>query len=221
VSLTPAQLQSRLALDYRIVQAMAGKVLRPEAYRTAEDLERRTNQISSERDSHLATRYLVTFRVPTLIGRGRFVDETVIGFDLAVRDYPYAEPHTWIVSKHVPYSPHFRENYPVCIGEVWCEEEGSWLLGHLLRHIARLLNWDEVARGGGYVGWNRDAVEYHRRTYGNRPLNPGLQYPVLPLALTHDATPQRDEDLFARSRPTSVVARPRGDLFTQGGMARP
>jgi hypothetical protein len=220
MSLTPAQLQSRRRLDYRIVRVMAGEVLRPEAYRTAEDLEHRTNPITSERDGHLATKYLVTFRVPTLIGPGRFAEETAIGFDLAVRDYPYAEPHTWIVSKHVPYSPHFRAGYPVCIGEVWCEEEGRWLLGHLLRHIARLLNWDEVARGGGYVGWNRDAVAYHRRVYNDRPLDPGLRYPVLPLAVTHNATTQRHEELFTPRLPASV-ALPWSELFTQGGRARP
>jgi len=71
-------------------------------------------------------------------------------------------------------------NAPVCLGETWLNAEGAMLLGQLFVHIAKLLNWDEVGRGSGYSGWNGEAIAYHKRVYGDKPLNPDLRYPSVP-----------------------------------------
>ncbi len=177
--LSPEQLGKRLQLDYRVCHYMFGTVFSGEAYRTAQDLEQRTNRIISLNEGHLAKKYRIDFYVKTLVGPDQFSDLTSISFDLDVPNYPYTEPATQILSAQVPYSPHFRQYSPVCIGEIWTRANGHMLLGQLLVHIAKLLNWDEVGRGGGYIGWNGAAIEYHRRVFG-RPLNEKLRYPVLP-----------------------------------------
>jgi hypothetical protein len=85
----------------------------------------------------------------------------------------------------MPWTPHFQQGAVVCIGDLWDEETGKTLLGHLVRHHARLLNWDERARGNGYVGWNGAAIAWHRQHYGAEPLTPGLSYPELPSKLVY------------------------------------
>jgi hypothetical protein len=189
--LTQEQLRSRLRFDWRVLTAMWGPVIAGWAYASTCHLERRWAPIGSLAQAHRATKYRVDYHVPTLVGRGRFAPVTTIGFDLSVGDYPYQPPATWVVSEHVPYSPHFRRGAPVCIGDFWGGPE-PLLLAHLVVHVARLLNWDEVPRGGGYAGWNRDATDYWRQTY-RRPLNPGLRLPSLPGHLTHGT---RAVDLF-------------------------
>jgi hypothetical protein len=157
----------------------AGRIFQGEAYQDTQDMEQHRNQITSLYEGYRAKKYSIDFRVRTLIGPGPFAESTTIGFDLDVRNYPYEEPATWIISSHVPYSPHFKPGSPVCIGEVWQRARGRMLLGHLLVHIAKLLNWDENARSG-YVGWNPEAIAYHQQIYGGKPLTEGLQYPILP-----------------------------------------
>ena len=182
--LTQEQLRSRLRFDWRVLAEMWGSVIEGRSYASTCHLERRAQPILSLAEAHRATKYRVDYHVPTLVGRGRFAPVTTIGFDLSVGDYPYQPPATWVVSDHVPYSPHFRRGAPVCIGDFWGAGRQPVLLAHLVVHVGRLLNWDEVPRGGGYAGWNRDATEYWRSTY-RRPLNPGLRLPSLPGHLTH------------------------------------
>ncbi|HXM58935.1 MAG TPA: hypothetical protein VOB72_26275 [Candidatus Dormibacteraeota bacterium] len=182
--LTQEQLQSRLRFDWHVLSEMWDPVVVGWAYASTSHLERRWDPVESIAQAHRATKYRVDYHVPTLIGPGTFAPVTTIGFDLAVGDYPYQPPATWVVSEHIPYSPHFRRGAPVCIGDFWEAGRGQVLLAHLVIHVARLLNWDEVLRGGGYVGWNREAIEYWRRHY-QRPLNPGLRLPSLPSHLTH------------------------------------
>lgn len=178
--LTPDELKSRLRLDFQVFQRMQGTVFTGEAYRTTEDLNSKRNPITAGDQGHLATKYRVDFHVKTFISKGKFSTLTSIGFDLEVGNYPNTEPATWVITKPVPYSPHFKEGYPVCIGETWQRGNGRMLLGHLLIHIAKLLNWDELARGGGYQGWNGEAIEYHQQAYGGRPLTENLPYPMIP-----------------------------------------
>ncbi len=181
--LSAAERASRNAFDFQVVSAMSGTTWTATAYATTHDLERRARAVTREQDGARASKYLVSFAVPTLIGPGRFAETTVVGFDTDVGDYPYSEPLTWIACDHVPYSPHFRKGSPVCIGPLWRAAEGRMLLGQLFNHVARMLNWDERLEPG-YGGWNPAAVAYHRRHYG-RPLNPGLRYPPLPVGITH------------------------------------
>jgi|SRR5215472_12308045 len=213
--LTAQQLRSRYALDYRVVTALDGPVIAVRAFRSSRDLESNRNPITTPDDGHLAQRYRIDYHVPTLIGPGRWQQTTSVGFDLFSADnYPFGEPVTSVISAETPYSPHFRKGAPVCIGEFWQEANGQLLLAHLVLHVARLLNWDEVARGGGYQGWNGEAIRYHREHYGNRALNPDLKLPVPPVHLTHDAL---DDALLFSSGHGAVPRRNDDDLFAPAG----
>jgi hypothetical protein len=103
---------------------------------------------------------------------------------LAEGNYPFSKPASWVISKPIPWSPHFKYGAPICIGTIW-SQSGSTLLGHLLKHIAKLLNFDEVARGGGYVGWNGQATRFWKKELNEQPITPGLTYPSLPTDRTH------------------------------------
>jgi hypothetical protein len=185
MALTLDQRHSRLRYDWTIAQRMFGSVFSGEAYTSTEELEQRTSPITMIGEAHRALAYRVDFFVPTLIGPGEFAPVTTIGFGLETGDYPYSEPLTWIISDHVPYSPHFTRAKPACLGELWPRAHGKMLLGQLFVHVAKLLNWDEIGRDSGYVGYNPAAIAYHRAHYGDRPLDPHLQYPTLPTDLTH------------------------------------
>jgi hypothetical protein len=195
-----ARLEARLAFDYVVVMAMADRcpLLDVEAYGSKPDLEARSNQITDPSQGHRATHYRTTHRIPTLIGPGTFADETVIHVDAEVAGYPNKAPASWVLTA-IPYSPHFRAGTVICIGEIWDAPERV-LLAHVIRHHARLLNWHEEARGGGYVGWNGAAIAYHRKHYGARPLNEGIQYPEIPADVAYGidgtATEVEDFDLF-------------------------
>lgn len=201
--LSPQQLASRLRLDYQVVSAMNHVVFDAAAYSSRLALAVGHDPIGEDRAAD-ATAYRVEFTVPTLIGPGQLAPTTTVGVDLNVRDYPYAEPSIFLIGDQVPYSPHFKAGMPVCIGEIWTEARGNLLLGQLLVHVARLLNWDETIRGGGYEGWNGAAMAYHRAHYGDRPLNPELRYPTVPVAITHGVSPQ---PLFAPAT-TATAQRP-------------
>lgn len=181
--LSPDELKSRLMLDYRVCQRMFGGVFTGEAYRTTSDLEQRRNPITSVQDAGLAVKYRIDFQVKTLIGRGPTADHTIFGFDLEVGNYPYNEPYAWLISSHVPYSPHFKASWPICTGNGWEQANGHMLLGELLVHIAKLLNWDE--KNIVNEEWQRDAIKYHRKVYKGRPITPGLRYPVVPVDLLY------------------------------------
>lgn len=197
--LSPAQLRQRLEFDFAVVQRMSGSTWEAEGYRSAEDLKRRVHPNTDPAAAGDVTKYRVTFHVPTLVNPGEFADTTVVALDLAVDNYPYEPPTTRVLTR-IPYSPHFHPGRGVCLetGGWWQQQRGRILLGGLLNHIARLLNWDEVARGGNYGGWNPAAIAYHRSHYGDRPLNPELTYPVLPVDLTHGIH-ILDEELFSPS----------------------
>jgi hypothetical protein len=224
--LTPQELRSRLSLDFRVCQHMfrTSNILAGEAYQHTSDLERGRNAIITPDRGHLARKYVVDFHVRTLIGRGRYADVTTIGFDLDVRNYPYEAPATWIISSPVPYSPHFKNRAPVCIGEIWERANGYMLLGQLLVHIAKLLNWDERMRSN-YTGWNPDAIEHHRLVHRGRPITEGLQYPMLPPDLHNPntpAAPASEPQVWFRplQKPASPLDLPGDDLFKGKGIVK-
>jgi hypothetical protein len=175
------ELAQRRAFDFRVLTGMRSRAFDFEAYRTMADLERRLRPVTDPAEGSAVSKYRWLFRVRTHISRTEFAPETEIGVNTDVTDYPYSPPHTWILSSHVPWSPHFMRNAPVCIGfELWAPTAGHITLGELAINIAHLLNWDEKGRGPGYSGWNRAAIEHHRTFYRGRPIDPGLRYPVLP-----------------------------------------
>ena len=177
----PKELAQRRQFDFRVVSDMRSPVFHFQAYRTTADLAADRNGITTAQEAAAAGKYKMTLRVPTLVGPGKMSEETVFGVDLDVADYPLTEPATWVISRPIPWSPHFAEGRPICIGaEFWLARKGHVTLGHLVEHVARMLNWDEKGRGPGYRGWNGEAIDYHRKHYRGGSLNPKLVYPALP-----------------------------------------
>ncbi len=186
------ELADRRAFDLRVLTDMRCPTFDFEAYRTRADLEARRSRVTNPADGATVTKYRWIFRIPTHISRDQFAPVTEIGVNTDVTDYPRKPPGTDILSSHVPWSPHFMKNAPVCVGnEIWGPRAGYIVLGELAIHIAHLLNWDEVGRGPGYSGWNGEAIAHHKSFYRGRPINPNTIYPVLPgwLAGDQPATP--------------------------------
>jgi len=184
--LTPDQLASRLAFDWRIAQSMQGPVTSIHAFPDALSLSKRRKEITDAAQAPKATHYLVEFYIRSLVGEDQFHDRFDVSIDLlAGGNYPYSEPVCFVVSRPIPWSPHFLEGAPICLGELWTDLSGHGTLGHLVIHTCKLLNWDEFARSPGYVGWRPDAVSYWKKKLKKQPITPGLQYPVLPAELTH------------------------------------
>jgi hypothetical protein len=178
------ELAIRRNFDLRVLSSMRCDTFDFEAYRSTRDLNDRKRTVTDLEDTSVS-KYRFTLRVRTHTGPHSFSDMTEIGIDTDVPDYPKREPRTWIISRAVPWSPHFMTGAPVCIGdEFWKPKKGHITLGHLAIHLCHLLNWDEKGRGGGYVGWNAEAIALHKRVYNNGPINPDLEYPALPTWLT-------------------------------------
>lgn len=184
------ELADRRAFDLRVLSDMRCETFDFEAYRTRPDLTARRSKVTDPAAGADVTHYRWIFRIPTPVSKDRFAPVTEIGVNTDVTDYPRNPPGTEILSSHVPWSPHFKNNAPVCIGpEIWGPRDGHIVLGELAVHIAHLLNWDEVGRGPGYVGWNAAAIEHHKKFYGGRPIDPNIRYPVLPAWLFGEEEP--------------------------------
>lgn len=194
--LTPQQQQARLKFDYQVVTKMRSPLLNIAAYRSASDLERRSNPIVTEDEAGQATHYLVVYHMRTLVGPDRYSDKTSIKFDLLANgNYPFSRPACYVVSSETPWTPHFREKLPVCIDhDMWEDAKGKLLLGHLFVHVAKLLNFDEIPRTEDYNGYTPEAAHYWRTKLNRRPLDPGLVYPVLPSEIS-----QKPEETFVAS----------------------
>jgi hypothetical protein len=174
-------LARRRRFDFAVLTDMRCAVFDFTAYANIADLNASQRAITDVDGAVRASKYRLVLQIPTLIGPGRYSDQTEIGVNTDVVDYPINEPGTWVISPDLPWSPHFRSGMPVCLGkEAWQEHCGHVTLGHLVLHLARLLNWDEKGRGSGYRGWNGDAIDYHRKYYRGRRLNWNLTYPTLP-----------------------------------------
>lgn len=180
--LTAGQLTDRLRLDYRVAAKMRSPVMNVTAYRDVDDLNQRRSPIVSEDEGHLATHYLVDYSIRTLVGPDNYSDRTSVKFDLLANgNYPYTRPGCYVVSSQMPWTPHFRAKLPICIDhDMWEDATGNMLLGHLLVHVAKLLNFDEIPRSEDYGGYTPAAAEYWRTKLNRQPLNPRLAYPVLP-----------------------------------------
>jgi hypothetical protein len=173
--------QSRLNLDYQIAMLMRSPLMEIDAYRNLEDLKLLRNPINSVSESHLAVHYRVLYKLRTLIGRGEYSKETTVRFDLfANNNYPLSEPASYVIDSPMPWSPHFDEDHQICIGDVWIDSGGDMLLGDLVVHIAKLLNFDEPEyKNPRYVGYNGEAVRYWTTVLGRQPLTKNISYPVV------------------------------------------
>jgi hypothetical protein len=120
------------------------------------------------------------------VGPGQYSDRTTVKIDLLANNYPYSAPCCWTISTKTPWSPHFREGFPICISnDLWESGSGKVLLGHLLIHIAKLLNLDETPRSEFYGGYNPEAAEYWRTKLNSQPINAQLLYPPLPSGIAN------------------------------------
>jgi hypothetical protein len=181
------ELQARRNLDLRVLSDMRGDVFDFEAYATITDLEQRRRRV---RDLHAinASKYRFIFNILTFTGPDSFSSHTEVGVDTDVPDYPYQAPRTWLLSKPLPWSPSFMEGAPVYIGRgLWSVRGEHNTLGHLALHICYLLNWDQRSLSAGYADWNAAAINHHEDVYGSRPINPDLNYPILPTWLSAPA----------------------------------
>ncbi len=202
--LNPEQLQSRLRFDWTIARQMNGPLVTIRAFKSLADLGRRKNPVVKEQDGPRACAYLVEYRVRSLVGEGVFHDRFEVSIDLmAGGSYPYSEPACFVTSEPIPWSPHFLPGEgAICLGELWAQARGAMMLGHLVVHIARLLNFDEPDREPSYGGWNAAAVNYWRRVLNRQPITKGLVYPTLPAEVIHEVEVP-DKPLF---RPAAATA---------------
>ena len=143
--LTKQEQEQRLQFDFQVIERMNCAVMKAQAYRTAADAKAQLRPIQTVTSARAAGHYRVDYHIKTLSGRGQYMKQTVVHVDvLSNGNYPYSEPSCWVISNPVPWSPHFRAGYPICTGELWKLAKGKMLLGQLLVHIAKLLNFDEV-----------------------------------------------------------------------------
>jgi hypothetical protein len=176
-------IQSRLRFDYQVVMGMRTPLMTVEAYRSLEDLEDETDPILSTDEGHLATYYRVVYHITTLAGPERYSNETTVDFHLlANNNYPVSEPACFATSNPIPWSPHFHpKTGDVCLGKIWRVANGNMLLGELMTHVARLLNFDEPEyEDPNYGGWSPEAVDYWVNKLGRRPITEKLRYPIVP-----------------------------------------
>ncbi|HEU4710825.1 MAG TPA: hypothetical protein VFS76_04630 [Pyrinomonadaceae bacterium] len=215
MKLSPEQLQSRLKMDYQVVMRMKTPLINVTAYRNADDLEKRQNPIMSEDQGHLATHYIADYRIKTLAGPDDFMEKTSVSFDLLANgNYPFSWPGCFVISSRLPWTPHFRQNTPICIDhDMWKDSRGKMLFGELVVHVAKLLNFDEIPRSENYGGYTPAAAAYWRTKLKKQPITPNLPYPPLP--------PLVDElTLFSASRgPSSDMFSPKSQSI--GGMFQP
>jgi hypothetical protein len=178
-TLTPYQLHERLRFDFRIAMSMRSPIMNVAAFREVDDLANQRKPILLEQDAHLATHYRIDYWIRTLIGPGEYSDLTTVHVDLlANHDYPYSAPCCWVTSSRMPWSPYFRDGFPICISyDLWSE---NVLLGELLVHLAKLLNLDEINNSEYYGGYNPEAADYWRTKLNSQPITPNLSYPPLP-----------------------------------------
>lgn len=187
--LTNEELASRLAFDFRIIQAIASEVVEVRAFRSRTDAEQQRSEIVDLVHGAQAVFYLARFRVRSLVGPGKFHDRFDVVIDtLAGGNFPYSEPICQVISSPLPWNPHFAVGVPICLGEIWKDAKGRMTVAALTVHVAKLLNWDEPSRGAGYAGYRPEAIKWWKDNIG-QPITVGLSYPVLPSAVTHEQPP--------------------------------
>ncbi|MDB4928272.1 MAG: hypothetical protein JWM10_756 [Myxococcaceae bacterium] len=176
--LTPDELRSRLALDYRAMRSLRGPTIgRIEAFASPLDVDVRRGVTDAEGLAGLATVYRVEFRFPMWRAAHRTLYRARVVLCIPTNAYPFAEP-TVTFERPVPFAPHIQKwSGHVCTGSAWYAAQGNWLIANLVIHVMRLTNCDgPCAR----EGLNRQAL-----LLMTAPLNPDLEYPVVDDRVTH------------------------------------
>lgn len=189
--LSPDALQARLRFDFNVVSGLRAPWLRVLGFASVADLRGGRQAIAPGAPGAAPALLLVHYGFPTLAGPGRRLPAATVEFDLlAGGNYPFTSPHV-IVLPPLPWVPRVHPTAGiVCTGSAWGEARGQVLLAHLVVQVARLLNLDEPHTGTDF-GFQAEATDYWQTRLGGRPLNPGLQYPALPVDLTHGVSAPR------------------------------
>lgn len=198
-----AKLRTRLALDYRSMRSLRGAALgRVEAFVSALDLRRGREASESDGAAGLATVYRVEFRFRMLRAPGLELPRARAVFEVSAQGHPFEAPRVLFEPGAVPFAPHVHEHSgAVCLGPAWNDAAGNWLLPNLVVHVMKLANYDEPCTRDGF---SLAAIAYARSTLRGRPLDPGLDYPVVDERVTHSGSgPLRELTLF---RPSSGFA---------------
>lgn len=223
--LTAAALERRLRLDESTMALVNVNLapIRASGHRNADDARSGARAITSGSGA-APEHYRVIYDFDTLRGPGLRHRPTIVHLDLMANgSYPFSEPVCRTVGDVTPWTPHFHEIHPICIGAGWprqtAPDAGQALAVDLVRHIAKLLNFDEPPPAAGYSGYNGPAIDWWRGQHDCLPLNAGLRYPEIdpnqpgesqgrvpqpvaaPLAARFKVVP--------RAGRTSAVARPR------------
>ena len=107
-----------------------------------------------------------------MVGPGRYSNETTVRFDLfADNNYPESEPPCFVIESELPWSPHFHPELSVCTGDIWDEADGNMLLGELMVHVAKLLNFDEPFTTDVELGYQPEAARYWVNELGQGPIS--------------------------------------------------
>lgn len=186
--LSPHELRDRLAFDYKVARELTSPALDyVRAFKSAPEMAAGREASREEGEAGLATHFIARFSFPFLVGPGKHAQGLTVAFDLLVgKNYPFTPPFAQVVSRPIPWSPHFQSGTGiVCLGEGWSRARGRMLFGELVVHVMRLANCDEPDSDPSYVGWNREAIAYWRTVLGRQPVNPDLVYPSLPTQITH------------------------------------
>ncbi len=215
--LNPSQRRERLQFDYEVVMPMCSALMNVSAYRSMDDASCGRSPIQSLRRGHQARVYAVTYQIPTMIGPGQTHVGTTVVFDLLAKgNYPYSEPVAGVVSRPIPWSPHFHQRSgAVCLGDGWSRAKRGMLFAQLAVHVARLLNWDEPHRPN-YAGWCGAAARYWEQVMNCRPITPNLLYPQLPQHITHGATPAQVRPAFKVRTHACAPSQPSARFQIQG-----
>lgn len=177
-ALTQAELLERQRTDQKMVGALDASEcpIAITGHHNADDARTGRNPVAFE-EHNPAAHYRVTYNFDTLIGPGNRYRPTVVHVaPLANGNYPASAPSAWVISKHVPWTPHFAKDVPICHGgHVWIAYR-TQLVDYIV-HLGKLLNFDEPPPAPGYHGYNGQAIAYWRDAMGLKPLTPGLRFP--------------------------------------------
>jgi hypothetical protein len=178
--LTPEQRVERQRVDQRLLAALDASDFPTEVsgHRSAEDVRASRNPVAVG-DRVPPTHFRIVYDFDTLRAPGVRHRPTVVHVSpLANGGYPRSEPGAWVIGDVIPWTPHFTANQPICHGERMWIPNRTQLVDYVI-HIGKLLNFDEPPPPPGYIGWNREAIEYWRDDLKHRPLDPDLHYPVI------------------------------------------
>lgn len=217
--LTPNELDSRRALDYRTVVGLSREAIGGiAAYACIRDIKDRREVTVAEGEAGRATVYVVEYCFPHLVDRERTATTALAVFDLSAGgNYPFTPPLGAFISRPFPWSPHVHPGSGnICLGPAWPAAGGRMLFAHAVVHVMRLVNFDEP-RTSPDGGWNASADAYWQTTLRRKPYLPDLRYPRLPTEITHGLSDEND--VF---RPATDEFGPAGSNdFDPDGMFRP